>query len=58
MGLWESNWKIFDRAQAPAVNGWNSVFGYITSGANLGVSGASSESPPVPAFTFAKGEAG
>ncbi|MCE9518318.1 MAG: PEP-CTERM sorting domain-containing protein [Verrucomicrobia bacterium] len=58
LNLWGANWKIFDRAQAPAINGWNSTFGFVTSSANLGVSGTSSESPPLPAFTFAQGEAG
>lgn len=34
---WESNWKVFDRAQAG--DGWNSVTGYFTSSAQLNETG-------------------
>lgn len=56
MDQWLTNWKVFDRATAG--NGWNSTDQFIASSANLTTSGTSSESPPLPSFTFAQGEQG
>lgn len=56
MDQWAANWKAFDRAEAPAAEGWNSAFSYFSSSATLETGGVSSESPPLPAFTFQPGE--
>ena len=56
LDLWLANWKVFDRATAPAANGWDPVNGFVSSSATLLTNGTSSESPPLPAFTFAQGE--
>ena len=53
---WAANWKVFDRALAPAIDGWNSVDGFFSSAATVNAGGVSSESPPLPAFTFAENE--
>ncbi|MEI6536391.1 MAG: PEP-CTERM sorting domain-containing protein [Verrucomicrobiaceae bacterium] len=58
LNLWETNWKVFDHAEAPAGNGWNSALRYIASTANLTTGGTSSESPPLPAWTFSQNEKG
>ena len=53
---WLSNWKLFDRAEAPAVNGWNSGAGFIASGATI-TTGYISDSPYASSsVTFAEGE--
>lgn len=56
MDQWVSNWKVFDRAQAPAASGWNSTFSYFSSSATLEAGGVSSESPPLLPYTFAANE--
>lgn len=56
MNLWVANWKVFDRAEAPAGSGWNSALGFFASSANLKTNGTSSKSPSLPAATFAQGE--
>lgn len=53
---WGLHWKPFDRATAPSSSGWNSAAGYLASSANHESDGTSSESPPLPAFTFSKDE--
>ncbi|MBX7207514.1 MAG: PEP-CTERM sorting domain-containing protein [Verrucomicrobiaceae bacterium] len=53
---WAANWKVFDRAIAPAANGWDSALGFVDSSATLQTNGTSSKSPPLPGFTFAQGE--
>lgn len=53
---WAANWKIFDHAIAPAANGWDSALGFFTGSATLQTNGTSSNSPPLPQFTFAQGE--
>lgn len=53
---WQSNWKPFDRATAPAANGWNSTFSYFASSATLLNGGVSDSSPPLPAYSFAPNE--
>lgn len=55
---WLANWKVFDRATAG--NGWNPTPGeqFFTSIANLETNGTSSESPPLPTYTFNQGEQG
>ena len=53
---WLINWKPFDRAQAPAASGWNSAFSYFSSSANMLDGGLSSQSPPLPPYTFLPGE--
>ncbi len=58
LNLWAANWKVFDHAEAPASSGWNSAFGYVSSSANLTVSGTSSKSPPLTAWTFSQNEKG
>lgn len=55
-GDWAANWKVFDRAQAPAASGWNSTFSFFSSSATVLAGGFSSESPPLPSFTFSQGE--
>jgi hypothetical protein len=55
-GDWLANWKPLDRAQAPAASGWNSAASFFSSSVTLLDGGISSESPPLPAFTFAPGE--
>lgn len=55
-GDWVANWKVFDRAVAPGANGWNPAAGYFSSSATLLTGTYSSESPPLPSFTFAEGE--
>lgn len=57
---WLSNWKVFDRAQAPGSSGWNPSPGnpnltYLSSSATLLTGGYSSETS-LPPFTFAAGE--
>ncbi len=54
--LWAANWKVFDRAVAPALEGWNSAAGFFSSAATMNAGGVSSESPPLPSFTFTPGE--
>ena len=56
MDLWAANWKVFDRAVAPALNGWDPATQFFSGTATLQTNGTSSESPPLPAFTFAQGE--
>lgn len=53
---WAANWKIFDQAIAPAASGWDSALGFFTGSATLQSDGTSSNSPPLPQFTFAQGE--
>lgn len=53
---WASHWKVFDRAEAPAGSGWNSTFSFFNSTATLLADGQSSESPPLPPYTFLAGE--
>lgn len=55
---WLANWKVFDRATLG--NGWNANPGeqFFTSIANLETDGTSSESPPLPSYTFNQGEQG
>lgn len=54
--LWQANWKVFDRAVAPALNGWDSALGFFDGVATLETDGTSSNAPPLPSFTFAEGE--
>lgn len=54
--LWAANWKVFDTAVAPALEGWNSAAGFFSSAATMNAGGVSSESPPLPSATFAEGE--
>ena len=56
LDLWAANWKVFDRAVAPALEGWNSAAGFFSSAATMNAGGVSSESPPLPPATFAEGE--
>lgn len=56
LSLWAANWKVFDRATAPALDGWNSTLGFFGSAATLEVDLTSSESPPLPPYTFLQGE--
>jgi hypothetical protein len=56
LDLWLANWKVFDRATAPAANGWDPALGFVSGSATLLTNGTSSDSPPLPAFTFAQGE--
>lgn len=56
LDLWVANWKVFDRAEAPAANGWNSTFSYFSSSATLLSGGISDQSPPLPAYSFAPNE--
>lgn len=56
MELWTANWKVFDRAIAPALNGWDPATQFFSGTATLQTNGTSSESPPLPAYTFAQGE--
>ncbi len=58
LNLWETNWKVFDHAEAPASSGWNSALRYVASSANLTAGGTSSKSPPLPAWTFSQNEKG
>ncbi len=51
---WQSNWKVFDRAEAPG--SWNSTFSYFASSATLLNGGISDSSPPLPAYSFAPNE--
>lgn len=53
---WGANWKIFDRAIAPAIDGWDSGSGFFSGTATLEADGTSDSSPPLPAFTFTEGE--
>ncbi|MFN0077632.1 MAG: PEP-CTERM sorting domain-containing protein [Prosthecobacter sp.] len=57
---WLTNWKAFDRATAPAANGWNSGVGYFTSSATLLTDGTSSEvgTWSLPSHLFAANEQG
>ncbi len=56
LDLWAANWKAFDRAVAPELDGWDSVLGFFSSSATLEGDFTSSESPPLPSYTFAEGE--
>lgn len=56
LDLWQINWKVFDRAIAPAANGWDSANGFFSGTATLQSNGTSSDSPPLPSYTFAEGE--
>lgn len=56
LDLWQANWKVFDRAIAPAASGWDSALGFFSGTATLQTNGTSSNSPPLPSFTFAQGE--
>lgn len=60
MTEWLSNWKVFDRAAAPAGSGWNSGAGYFTSSSTLLGNGTSSEAVTwsLPGYTFGAGEQG
>jgi hypothetical protein len=50
VNLWSANWHAFDSAAVG--NGWNSSLGWIFSLATLKANSTSSESPPLPAYTF------
>lgn len=56
MAQWEANWKVFDRAVAPALNGWDPATQFFSGTATMQTNGTSSESPPLPAYTFNQGE--
>ncbi len=56
LSLWQTNWKVFDRAAAPASSGWNSALGFFSGTATLQTDGTSSQAPPLPTYTFAQGE--
>ncbi len=53
--LWLANWKVLDRATAPAANGWNSSEGFFNSSVSLLYDGTSS-SPSSSGFVFSPGE--
>ena len=52
---WMTNWKPFARAQAPAINGWNSNLSYFDFSADLDVGGLSNQG--LSGDVFAAGEA-
>ncbi len=56
MEFWSSNWKVFDRAQAPDSSGWNSADSVFSSVATLNSDGTSSAAPPLSPYVFAGGE--
>ena len=52
---WMTNWKPFARAQAPAINGWNSNLSYFDFSADLELGGMSSQG--LSGDVFGAGEA-
>ena len=52
---WMANWKPFARAQAPAINGWNSNLSYFDYSETLEANGQSSQG--LSADIFAQGDA-
>lgn len=53
---WLTHWKMFDRAEAPAANGWNAGAGYVASEATLLTDYTSDSSYASSSVTFAEGE--
>jgi len=53
---WLTNWKVFDRAQAPAIDGWNPGAGYFASEATLTTTYQSTSPYASSSVTFAAGE--
>ena len=55
--LWLSNWKVLDRASAPASNGWDSSQSFFSSSFELLADGTSSRGPATgTGFVFSQGE--
>ena len=53
---WLTNWKPFDRAEAPSSSGWKSTDSFFNSTATVEDGGFSSKSALLGSFTFAEGE--
>lgn len=56
MGDWLTNWKVFDRAQAPLSEGWDSSSGSLGHSAVLEVDFTTSNASLSQSVTFAAGE--